>query len=625
MKYFVLFLVLAVFVGTAFADNILDDSGSVPGYDCNFPICLLDDGNPEEPTQGSDFVIKVQVEPNTKFTVWIFDPQYNLIFNESTLSDENGIASIAYPIPQDAQNGHYELKMTIYASKGASHSGGLIRIGERFPTQNEEEPPRIIHAHMEHDDHSYNPLVVDKQINMRIITNYKFENDTSSLPLEFTIYGPDGMILEEGTLVNTANNTARHYFMAKTDGLHTVVAKSDTRGLPTYSEKFGVLKSQYTIHENEREYPIVVTLRDEPKIAIREMTFDKDSKKITFDIEPTWSIWDDIIAIELPYGLMGGPYHVFVDGQMQNMESSSGSSAGIFLRGDLTVLSIPLQYNSSKVELISTTIFPKTSEELTVNTKRLGYNAGETLTIHGTSIPEENLMVNVYRSDGTIAFSEEFASGPYGTFEHDVFAWPKHSVDFLDGRYTLEVSNREKPERLERFEVKFQNRYDFFSGFQQIPVSHQLKSFEFLPTKIACKENMTLVVTEHDDSPACVFPATAAKLSQRGGWNVIEHRIDVRWLDSDYTVNGSGIVQVVDSRMNMSADTVETLTVYVWSDSDPDGIELRLTETGLNTDIFEGIVYFSETTEPSEYKLFASSRDLVQIFHKNMMDAVSLS
>ena len=623
MKYLVLFLVLIGFVGTTFADNTLDYSDALPGHDCSFPICLLDDDNLEEPSQGSDFVIKVQVEPETRFTVWIFDPDYNLTFNESTLSDEYGIATIVYLIPQDAQDGHYELKMTTYASKGASHHGGLIRIGERFPPQN-DEPPKIIHIHMEHDDFHYNPLVVDKQINMRIITNYKFENYTS-LPLEFTIYGPDGIILEEGTITNTANKTARHYFMAETDGLHTAVAKSDARGLSTFSEKFGVLKSQYIIHENEREYPIAVTLRDEPRIAIHEMTFEKNSKKITFDIEPTWGILDDIIGVELPYGLMGGPYQVFVDGQLQNMESNSGHSAGIFLRGDLTVLAIPLEYNSSKVEIVGTTVFPKTSEELTVNTKRLEYNADETLTIHGTSTPEENLTVNVYKSDGIIAFSDEFVSGPHGTFEHDVFAWPKHSIDFLDGRYTVEVSNRENLERLDTIEVKFQNRYDFFSGFQQIPISHQLKSFEFLPTKIACKENLILVVKEHNDSPACVFPTTAAKLSQRGSWNVIEHNISINWLDSDYTVNGTGIVQVVDSRMNMSIETVESLTVYMWSDSDPDGIELRLTETGPNTDTFEGIVYFSETIESSEGKLFVSVGDLVQIFHKNLIDTILLS
>jgi len=60
----------------------------------------------------------------------------------------------------------------------------------------------------------------------------------------------------------------------------------------------------------------------------------------------------------------------------------------------------------------------------------------------------------------------------------------------------------------------------------------------------------------------------------------------------------------------------------VWSDSDPDGIELRLTETGPNTDTFEGTVFFSETAESSEDRLFVSSGDLVQLFHKNMVDGV---
>ena len=63
--------------------------------------------------------------------------------------------------------------------------------------------------------------------------------------------------------------------------------------------------------------------------------------------------------------------------------------------------------------------------------------------------------------------------------------------------------------------------------------------------------------------------------------------IQVNWLDSDYTTTGTGIVQIVDSRMNFHHETVENFDVYVWSDSDPEGIEIVVTETGENTDTFD--------------------------------------
>ena len=389
---------------------------------------------------------------------------------------------------------------------------------------------------------------------MGISTNYKFVNDTS-ISFEFTIFDPNGKIIDKGTIVNEKGKTVRHPFVTETDGMHSVMVRSDIDGIAERTEKFGVLKNKYVIHKNDRDYQVLVRPMDEPTVAINSMEFDKDARQITFELEPTW-YFRDMLIVELPYGFLDGPYDVFVNGQLQCMDSEHGCQNRIFQRGDFTTLSIPLEYNSTKVQVVGTAVFPKVSQELTVNSKILEYNAEEILTIHGTSLPEENLTVKVYRSDGSIAFSDEFVSGSHGMLEHDVFAWPKHSLDFPDGRYTVEISSAEKQERLQTINIKFQNRYDFFSGFQQIPLQHQLKNFEFLPTKISCKEGMTLVVKERDDSPACVFPVTAAKLSQRGGWNVIEFRIQVGWLDSDYTVSGIGIVQVVDSRINMSAETV---------------------------------------------------------------------
>jgi len=622
MKYFLMFLILAGFTGAVFADNTSNDPDSTSELDCNRPICFLEDENFKEPIQGSDFVIKVQVEPETKFTARIFDTKYELTFIESVFADKDGIARIVYPIPHDAKNGTYEVTITSYTSNGATHSGLLLQIGDRFAPRDETE--FTIHAHMyRHDNDHFKPIVINETINMGISTNYKFVNDTS-ITFEFTIFDPNGKIIDKGIIINEKGKAIRHPFVTEIDGMHSVMVKSDIDGIVERSEKFGILKSKYVIHENDREYQVFVRPMDEPTVAINSMEFDKDARQITFELESTW-YFRDMMIVELPYGLLDGPYDVFVNGQLQCMDSEYGCPNRISHRGDFTTLSIPLEYNSTKVQVVGTSVFPKITQELTVNSKILKYNAEETVTIHGTSLPDENIHVNMYTSDNDVAvFSDQFKSGPYGTFEHDVITWPKHSSDFPEGMYTIEVASAENKDRRETIDVKFQNKSDFFSRFQEIPVKHQVDKFEFLPTKVSCKEGLVLIIKNNDNSPACVFPATAEKLSQRGGWSTVEHIIQMNWLDSDYTATGTGIVQIVDSRMNFHHETVENFDVYVWSDSDPEGIEIVVTETGENTDTFEGTVLFSNFGESSEETLYVSPGDSVKVFHKDVVDAILL-
>ncbi len=622
VRYFALLLILIGFTVTAFADDTQDNPESTSELDCNYPICLLEDKNYKKSVQGSDFVIKVQVEPETKFTARVFDTKYELAFIESIFADKDGIARIVYPIPNDAKNGNYEVTYTSYTSKGAIHSGLLLQLDDGSALH--DETRFKIHAHMyRHDNDHLKPIVINEPIHMGISTNYKFGNDTN-IPFEFTIFDPNGKIIDKGTIVNKKERMVRHTFVTEIDGMHTVTVKSDIKGFEEHSEKFGVLKSEYIIHENNRDYQVLVRSTDESTVAINNMYFDKDEKQIIFELEPTW-YFRDMLIVELPYGLLDGPYDIIVDGQLQHIIPNGGYPGGVHQRGDFTSLSVPLEYNSTKVQIVGTTVFPEVSQELTVNLKILEYEAGETLTIHGTSLPEEELHVKMYTSDGIPAFSDRFTSGLYGTFEYNVMTWPKHSADFPEGKYTVEISNPEGRERLKTIEVKFQNKSDLFSRFQHIPIKDQMNYFEIQPTKISCKDGTVLVIKDKENSPACVFSATAEKLSQRGGWTVVEHKIEVNWLDSYYASTDTGIVRIMDSHMNISVEDTDYFDIYVWSDSDPEGIEIKVTETGKDTDTFEGTVLFSNSGKSSEGALYASTGDSVKAFHKDVLDLMLLT
>ena len=66
---------------------------------------------------------------------------------------------------------------------------------------------------------------------------------------------------------------------------------------------------------------------------------------------------------------------------------------------------------------------------------------------------------------------------------------------------------------------------------------------------------------------------------------------------STFTTTGAAVARVVDHYMNMDSNKVETLTVDIYTERNEDNPELKvtLTETNVDTGIFEGTIFFSET------------------------------
>jgi hypothetical protein len=82
----------------------------------------------------------------------------------------------------------------------------------------------------------------------------------------------------------------------------------------------------------------------------------------------------------------------------------------------------------------------------------------------------------------------------------------------------------------------------------------------------------------------------------------------VSWLQTSGPSSIPRILQIVDHDMNLNPNTPDTLSAYVFSNSDLAGINLNLTETGLNTGIFHGIVRFTNDTTVGK-KLHISGGD----------------
>ena len=84
---------------------------------------------------------------------------------------------------------------------------------------------------------------------------------------------------------------------------------------------------------------------------------------------------------------------------------------------------------------------------------------------------------------------------------------------------------------------------------------------------------------------------------------------------STFTTTGTTVTRVVDQYMNMDSNKVETLTVDIYTERNEDRPELKvtLTETNVNTGIFEGTIFFSETKKSLGNTLQVKDGDVVSV------------
>ena len=86
---------------------------------------------------------------------------------------------------------------------------------------------------------------------------------------------------------------------------------------------------------------------------------------------------------------------------------------------------------------------------------------------------------------------------------------------------------------------------------------------------------------------------------------------NVEWLQSNYSVNGQGIVQITDSDMSLNPDAINKFETNVWSNSDSGGIKLTMTETGHGIGIFQGTVFFTPDFSSAGSRLHVSTGDTI--------------
>ena len=90
-------------------------------------------------------------------------------------------------------------------------------------------------------------------------------------------------------------------------------------------------------------------------------------------------------------------------------------------------------------------------------------------------------------------------------------------------------------------------------------------------------------------------------------WNVGQ----IKWLQQNYQANGQGVLQIIDPDMNLNPKAIDKFDVSVWSDSDSGGTKITMIETGKDTGVFQGVVFFTTDLQSSGGRLHVTDGDTV--------------
>jgi len=121
--------------------------------------------------------------------------------------------------------------------------------------------------------------------------------------------------------------------------------------------------------------------------------------------------------------------------------------------------------------------------------------------------------------------------------------------------------------------------------------------------------NGFLEITRDDELKISVRFADGDKMSQS---------VKIRWnegtIDFDkprYAPNESAKLQVIDPDMNLNPEALDTIQVFVFSDTDKAGIKVKAIETQEESGLFETTVSFTQDKSSSGNRLFAMNGDMI--------------
>ncbi len=120
-----------------------------------------------------------------------------------------------------------------------------------------------------------------------------------------------------------------------------------------------------------------------------------------------------------------------------------------------------------------------------------------------------------------------------------------------------------------------------------------------------------LLPASNDDGISVSFEFTEGQevtASSMIGWNIGM----IKWLEPKYDLESEATIQIVDPDMNLNPNVIDEFDIRVWSNTNLQGIELKMKETGTATGVFQGKVILSSKQSSTNNLLKVTEGDEVR-------------
>lgn len=147
----------------------------------------------------------------------------------------------------------------------------------------------------------------------------------------------------------------------------------------------------------------------------------------------------------------------------------------------------------------------------------------------------------------------------------------------------------------------------------------QVLLFSKFPISPSLTENNTTML---EDTDSALAPDESKEPDASNDADVPSVK-SIRWLDengANYSVGGIGVIRMDNSELNVNEQLIDIPVVHVWSNTDAEGIQVQMIETGADTGVFYADVTLS-SSESSHLQLHISNGDtLTASFEDKSLD-----
>ena len=134
------------------------------------------------------------------------------------------------------------------------------------------------------------------------------------------------------------------------------------------------------------------------------------------------------------------------------------------------------------------------SAQLELFTNNKVYSTSHSLQVYGKGLPDENLAIQLFAPDESIAKFDQITTDADGSFNYNLLTWPEPSTNFPYGTYTVKIISTEQGIS-EQIDVKFSSTTDLLD----VTVERFVNTLVFAPETAAIGQPIRVFVQTTSD------------------------------------------------------------------------------------------------------------------------------